>query len=292
VIPQAAILAPVAVSGRFLVFALRVDADAGDAMKRLASVDLGDAMVLGVGQPLLAALGRSLPGLRPFPVVSGPAATYPSTQGALFAFVAGRDAGETLLSARALRERLGDAFVVEEEVLAFKYADGRDLSGYLDGTENPQAERAVAAALVSGQGPGLDGGSYVAVQRWVHDLAHFASLDAGERDAIIGRRRDTNEEMSDAPASSHVKRTAQESFDPTAFMLRRSMPWGSTSEHGLFFVAYGRTLDAFERMLIRMSGAEDGIADALARFTRPVTGGYYFCPPLRDNRLNLTALGL
>jgi putative iron-dependent peroxidase len=70
------------------------------------------------------------------------------------------------------------------------------------------------------------------------------------------------------------------------------MPWGGVSEHGLYFVAYGESLDRFEQVLTRMVGHEDGIVDGLFSFTRPTTGGYYWCPPLRDGRLDLTALGL
>jgi len=86
-----------------------------------------------------------------------------------------------------------------------------------------------------------------------------------------------------------VKRTA---FEPTAFMVRRSMPWSTTDRQGLEFIAYGRSLDAFERALRHMVGLDDGIADALFTFSRPVTGGYYWCPPLRSDRLDLSALGL
>lgn len=78
-------------------------------------------------------------------------------------------------------------------------------------------------------------------------------------------------------------------------MVRRSMPWGTVAESGLVFVAYGATLDPFERVLARMVGQEDGVPDALFRFTRPVTGGYYWCPPIGatgDATLDLRALGL
>ncbi|MFT3766859.1 MAG: Dyp-type peroxidase [Minicystis sp.] len=120
----------------------------------------------------------------------------------------------------------------------------------------------------------------------------FRALRSEAQDDVIGRERKTNEEMPDAPASAHVKRTAQESFDPPAFMLRRSMPWGGAGEQGLYFVAYGESLDRFERVLARMSGREDGIPDALLGFTRALSGGYYWCPPVRDGRLDLSRLGI
>ncbi|HUL11508.1 MAG TPA: hypothetical protein VLU73_04975 [Methylococcaceae bacterium] len=89
-----------------------------------------------------------------------------------------------------------------------------------------------------------------------------------------------------------VKRTAQEGFEPTAFMVRRSMPWATTDRQGLEFIAYGQSPDAFERVLRHMVGLDDGIADELFTFSRPVTGGYYWCPPLLSDRLNLSVLGL
>jgi putative iron-dependent peroxidase len=134
------------------------------------------------------------------------------------------------------------------------------------------------------------------------ELRCRAALDAPARpfrgderrpaDLSIGRHRAGNEEIDDAPPSAHVKRTAQESFSPPAFVLRRSMPWASGLESGLVFVAFGRSLDAFEAQLRRMLGLEDGIVDALFRFTRPLTGAYYWCPPLADGRLDLRVLGI
>jgi putative iron-dependent peroxidase len=113
-----------------------------------------------------------------------------------------------------------------------------------------------------------------------------------EQDNSMGRRQVDNEELEDAPESAHVKRTAQESFTPEAFVLRRSMPWASDTKHGLVFVAFAHSFDAFEAQLRRMIGAEDGITDALFKFTRPLTGNYFWCPPMRDGRLDLSALGL
>jgi putative iron-dependent peroxidase len=107
----------------------------------------------------------------------------------------------------------------------------------------------------------------------------------------MGRRRSDNEELDDAPESAHVKRTAQESFSPEAFVLRRSMPWTQEMQGGLMFVAFGHSFDAFEAQMRRMIGAEDGIADALFRYTRPITGNFYWCPPMREGKLDLSALG-
>jgi putative iron-dependent peroxidase len=150
----------------------------------------------------------------------------------------------------------------------------------------------VHTAGVHGQGAGLDGGSFVAVQQWLHDFANFERMSPQQQDQAIGRRRSDNLELADAPASAHVKRTAQESFDPEAFVLRRSMPWAEGQRAGLVFVAFAAAYDAFEAQLQRMIGVDDGITDALFGFTRPLGGAYFWCPPLRAGRLDLRALGL
>jgi putative iron-dependent peroxidase len=270
---------------------LAADADVNSLLGRLA-VWHDERAVVGLGESVARAVGRRIEGLHSFEGIAGPGVAVPSTQGALWVFVAGEDAGDVLLRTRNLVSALGSNVVVDEDVPAFSFAGGRDLSGYEDGTENPKGERALEVALVQGQGSGLDGGSFVSVQRWEHDLTRFERLAAGERDAIIGRSRETNDELDDAPAWAHVKRSAQESFEPEAFLLRRSMPYGDVGRNGLYFVAYGAALSAFERILRRMVGLDDGIVDGLFRFTRPRTGGHYFCPPLREGRLDLSAFGL
>ena len=110
-----------------------------------------------------------------------------------------------------------------------------------------------------------------------------------DRDQCVGRRAIDNVELEDAPAWAHAKRTAQESFEPPAYVLRRSMPWSDPNGQGLVFTAFGRSFDAYESLLGRMLGRDDGIVDGLFKFTRPVSGSYFWCPPVRSGRL---ALGL
>lgn len=288
---QPGILAPVPRFGAVLVFDLEPAADPRAALAAVAAEPADANVIVGVGEPLVLAMKRTVPGLRGFPALSGVGVAFPSTQGALWLSLRGEDRGEVLDRAMAIRARLGASCRLSEEVDTFRYKDGRDLTGYEDGTENPVGDAATAAAVVASGGAGVAGGSFVAGQRWVHDLARFRELDAGGRDAVFGRRFADNEEMADAPESAHVKRTAQESFEPPAFMVRRSMPWGTPREHGLYFVSYVESLDRFERVLRRMAGLEDGVVDALLGFTRPVSGGYYFCPPMKGGRLDLSALG-
>lgn len=292
-IHQAPILRPAPAVGAFLIFDLAPGREPRPGLEAVARDAARGDLVVGVGEPLALALGARVPGLRAFPAVAGPGVALPSTQAALVVAIDGEERGAVHDRATEVARSLGPAFVLSDETATFRYRGGRDLTGYEDGTENPKGDAAIEAAIVRGAGPGLDGASFVAVQRWAHDLARFAAKDQAARDATIGRRRDTNEELPDAPPAAHVKRAAQESFDPPAFMLRRSMPWGDVRAHGLVFVAYVASLDRFERVLRRMAGEEDGVPDALFDFTRAVSGGYYFCPPLlpRDGGLDLRALG-
>lgn len=276
----------------YLSFDLAPGGDARAALGRLAGQVDGMHAVAGIGPSIVQALGAHLEGLRPFPALSAPGVDVPATPAALWLWLRGDDRGELLHRARALDAVLTPAFVRREAIDAFQYLDSRDLTGFEDGTENPKDAAAEAAALVRGRGQGWDGSSFVAVQRWVHQLDRFEVMSADQQDLSIGRHRAGNEEIDDAPPSAHVKRTAQESFSPPAFVLRRSMPWASGLESGLVFVAFGRSLDAFEAQLRRMLGLEDGIVDALFRFTRPLTGAYYWCPPLADGRLDLRVLGI
>jgi putative iron-dependent peroxidase len=286
---QPTILLPPTAAGRFITLGLTGDAQPRDVLARLSKLSVGEGLAVGVGDPLAKALGAAVPGLRPFPAVSGPGGSFPSTQGALWLFVGGDDPGEILHRSRRVTQALGDFVRVDEDLPSFVYGGGRDLTGFEDGTENPKGDRAVDVAF--GAGDARTGGSFVATQRWIHDLGGFERLSQKARNDVIGRDLDTNEELASAPLSAHVKRTAQESFDPATFLLRRSMPWGDIREHGLYFVAYAATLDSFERILRRMAGLEDGVSDALLKFSRAVTGGYYWCPPVADGKLDLRALG-
>ncbi|MCC7263049.1 MAG: Dyp-type peroxidase [Candidatus Latescibacteria bacterium] len=289
--PQPGILEPVPSHARYLAFSLRGGHRARQCLHQLAGLVDGREVVAGIGQQLALALGAAIPGLEPFPQYEGTGFALPSTPAALWCWLRGEDPGALVHRSRHLIEALAPTLELASTVDAFVYAGGRDLTGYEDGTENPKGEHALAAALVSGPEDRLEASSYVAVQQWVHDMRTFEAMPLHEQDHSIGRRRSDNQELTDAPPSAHVKRTAQEGFSPPAFVLRRSMPWADSTRAGLMFVAFGASLAAFAAQLRRMSGAEDGIPDALFKFTRPVTGAYFWCPPLRDGRLDLRLLG-
>jgi len=289
---QPGILAPVPSFSRYLEFGAIRDVDPVIGLRHLAMQRFGDAVVVGLGPGLVRGFEQSIKGLRPFPALSGPGCEIPSTQADIWCWVRGTDRGHITHAGRSIAKALQPAFRCDRLVDGFKFDRGLDLTGYEDGTENPKDDDAVDAAITQKAGPGVDGSSFVATQQWVHDLDHFKSLPQPDQDNIIGRRLSDNEELDDAPVSAHVKRTAQESFEPEAFVVRRSMPWADNGGEGLMFVAFGHSLDAFEAQLRRMAGLEDGVVDRLFRFSHPVSGSYFWCPPVKDGKLDLSILGI
>ena len=289
---QAGILQPVPRHGRYLCFALAHGDDAAATLRKLAATVDGEKLVVGLGESLVRSLGRQIDGLRTLQAVTGTGLEVPSTPAALWCWLRGDERGVLLQRARSIEHTLAGGFVLTHTLDGFRHGSGRDLTGYEDGTENPKDDAAVEATVVAGRGRGLDGSSFVAVQQWEHDFSAFEAMPATDQDNAIGRRKSDNEELEDAPESAHVKRTAQESFEPEAFNLRRSMPWTEGRRGGLHFVAFGKSFDAFEAQLKRMVGAEDGIVDALFGFSRPINGAYFWCPPMAGGRLDLSALGI
>jgi putative iron-dependent peroxidase len=297
---QPGILDGVPAVARFVLFNLSHGVDAAaikEALTRLTPLVDGSDVVVGVGPSLVKALGAEIPNLHEFPDFSREGVKVPSTPGVLWCWMRGSDLGDLLHVTRKVQKALAPAFSVQRAIDAFRHAyqeggNGHDLTGFEDGTENPKGEEAEKAAFAHGLGDGLDGSSYVAVQQWVHDLDAFEALGDTEKDHSFGRRLADNEEIEDAPEAAHVKRTAQESFDPEAFVLRRSMPWMAGMQAGLMFVAFGKSHHAYEQQMRRMAGHDDGIVDALFTISKPVNGAFFWCPPMREGRLDLRRLGL
>lgn len=290
--PQSAILDPIPDYARHLFFDLKPTADPRSALQALAAACDGSAVVMGVGVGIAEALGVTVAGLRGFPELTDARPAIPATQHALWLWLRGAEPGNLLLQGHVLEALAAPAFTLVQAIDSFCHQDSRDLTGYEDGTENPKDEAAVEAAIAQGQGAGIDGSSFAAVQQWLHDFPTFDAMPRSEQDNSFGRRRDDNEEIEDAPPSAHVKRTAQEDFEPEAFVVRRSMPWVAGADAGLVFLAFGKSFDAFEAQLRRMTGHDDGISDALFGFTRPLTGGYYWCPPVGVSGIDLEVLGM
>lgn len=288
---QPGILAPIPRHARHLTFSLEPGASPRRALSELSRLADGERTVAGIGESLALALGRNIEGLRAFPAHSGGGLEIPSTPSGLWVWVRGEDRGEIFHRSRVIVGALAPAMRLELTLDAFQHDRSRDLTGYEDGTENPRGAKARKAALV--QAPSrLAGSSFVAVQQWEHQFDRFEAMSPRQRDDAIGRRRSNNEEIAGAPPSAHVKRTAQENFEPAAFVVRRSMPWADGMRAGLVFLSFGSTLDKFEAQLRRMIGGDDGITDALFKFTRPVSGAYFWCPAMRRGRLDLGPLDL
>ena len=280
---QPGILDDVPRAARYLWFDLAPGATRDQAVAALGRIEVGHHVV-GLGPALVSHCRAEIPGLREPVALEGVGVSTPATPTALWVWLRGDDRGDVLHLSRAWEEALLPAFELFDLAEAFRHQEGRDLSGYVDGTENPVGERARRTAITD------DGGSFVAVQRWRHDLAAFGRLSPEARDASIGRRRSDNSEIDDAPASAHVKRTAQEDFEPEAFLVRRSMPWSDPRAEGLVFVAFATSFDPFEAQLRRMVGLDDAVVDALFGFTRPESSAYFWCPPLDGAGLELKAL--
>ncbi len=292
---QSGILQAIPQHALYLTFTLKSDTDtlaAINTLKAVLALVDGEHIVLALGNSLVQLLGGKIDGLRDFKTIEGSQVSLPSTPAALWCWCRAGQREELVHQLRHLRRILSTAFELQQVVDAFKVGTGRDLSGYEDGTENPEDMAAINAAIVQEKPANLNGSSFVAIQQWQHNFIQFEAMSEFEQDNMIGRRKIDNLELEDAPESAHVKRTAQENFTPEAFILRRSMPWANDDNAGLYFVAFGKSFDAFEAQLQRMSGAEDGIVDAVFKFSLPITGAYFWCPPMKGSSLDLSALGI
>lgn len=290
--PQSAILPPSSACARFLVLERRgltpaVLRHALDRFavtrRRLQTQDPAAGLVtaVGFGPALWRELYGSTPaGLRALAPIAGQFA-MPATGGDLFVHIHAQRVDFCFELAQALLQDLGPGAAVQEERVGFRYLDSRDLTGFIDGTENPQRPEARAAAALIAEGE-FAGGSFAFAQRYVHDLDKWHRLSVNAQEQVIGRTKLESMELDDEvrPATSHVSRTVVEEDGEELEILRHSMPYGDAGgERGLFFLAYTRDLSIIDRMLARMFGtAGDGVADRLLHFVTPVSGGYFFVP--------------
>jgi putative iron-dependent peroxidase len=166
---------------------------------------------------------------------------------------------------------------VVDETYGYRYLDSRDMTDFVDGTENPKdAQREEVAIIPEGE---FVGGSYVMVQRFIHNLPSWNRLNVSAQEKVIGRTKPDSIELDDVPAASHVGRVDIKEEGKGLKIVRHSLPYGSVSgEHGLLFIAYCNTLHNFKAMLESMYGETDGKTDQLLRFTKAVTGAYFFAP--------------
>ncbi len=180
-------------------------------------------------------------------------------------------------------ERIRASVELVDEVQSFRYFDDRDLIGFVDGTENPRGEEAVDAVLVRDEDPVFANGSYVIVQKYLHDMAAWNALPVEAQERIIGRKKLSDIELEDSvkPSCAHNALTVIEENGQEKKILRDNMPFGrpALGEFGTYFIGYSRTPRIIEQMLENMFiGLPPGNYDRLLDFSRPVTGTLFFVP--------------
>jgi putative iron-dependent peroxidase len=185
--------------------------------------------------------------------------------------------------ATQIMERIRGAVSAADETHGFRYFDDRDLLGFVDGTENPRGEAALNAALVAGEDPEFAGGCYVVIQKYLHDMSRWNALPTEEQERIIGRKKLSDIELSDAvkPSSAHSALTTIVEDGREIKILRDNMPFGKPGhgEFGTYFIGYSRSPRVTEQMLENMFiGQPPGNYDRLLDFSRAVTGSLFFAP--------------
>ena len=180
-------------------------------------------------------------------------------------------------------EQLGAAVKVVDEVQGFRYFDMRSMVGFVDGTENPEGKKAVDATLIGEEDTAFSGGSYVLVQKYLHDMAGWNALPVETQERIIGRTKLSDIELDDSvkPSSSHSSLTTLTENGEEVKILRDNMPFGrpGAGEFGTYFIAYAKSPAPIEQMLENMIvGRPAGNYDRLLDFSRAVTGGLFFVP--------------
>ncbi|HEY6279348.1 MAG TPA: Dyp-type peroxidase [Streptosporangiaceae bacterium] len=249
--------------------------------------DGGLTCVAGVGSAVWDRLfGGPRPAeLHPFAEVAGASHTAVATPGDLLFHIRARHMDLCFELATQIMDRLSGWVTVEDEVHGFRYFDERDLLGFVDGTENPSGPAAAAAALIGAGDPAFAGGSYVIVQKYLHDMTAWNALPDGEQEQVVGRTKLSNIELPDGikPANSHVAlNTITEADGTERQIVRDNMPFGRAGrgEFGTYFIGYSATPGTTEQMLRNMFvGNPPGNTDRILDFSTAVTGSLFFVPP-------------
>jgi porphyrinogen peroxidase len=209
----------------------------------------------------------------------------PSTQHDALVWLSGSAYDIVFDMARGVVHDLAGQASLAEETSSWSYHHDRDLTGFVDGSENPTLLDAPIAALLPERVPGA-AGSVLLLQKWKHKVAEWEAQSIPQQERIMGRTKLDSIELENKPPDSHVARTDQDEFGN---IFRRNMPYGTVDDHGTVFVGFSRDQRRLSRMLESMAGLVTGTRDALTRFTQPLTGSYYFVPAaeslrrLRDN---------
>ncbi len=281
--PQAGIFALGTSSHAFLEFDLLTDAAPRDLLSALAGLREprttigGVNLVIGFRPELWRdTLDASAPlGLTGFtePVVGTEGFVMPATQHDAFLWLSGSAYDVIFDVARGAISAVSGLACVASEISSWPYRHDRDLTGFVDGSENPSLAEAPGVALVPPGLPGA-GGSILLLQQWTHHAAAWEALTNERQEAIIGRTKPDSVELENKPSSSHVTRTDQ---DEMGKIFRRNMPYGTVTDHGTMFVGFASGQQPLQRMLESMAGLS-GSRDELTRYTTPLSGSYYFVP--------------
>jgi putative iron-dependent peroxidase len=243
-------------------------------------------LVTGIGS---AAWDRLFDGPRPaelhtFVPLDGDRHHAPSTPGDLLFHIRGNSMDVCFELGGRILASMSGAVTVVDEVHGFKFFEMRDLLGFVDGTENPEGPAAIAAVQIGDEDPDFAGGSYVHVQRYIHNMAAWNALSVAEQELVIGRTKLDDIELDDAvkPANSHIALNALTGEDGKALqILRANMPFGTlgSAESGTYYIAYSADPDVTEQMLRNMFiGDPPGNTDRILDFSTAHTGTMFFVP--------------
>jgi porphyrinogen peroxidase len=294
--PQA-VLTPHTEAAIFLV--LTVDPGAEDRLREVLAdvsgirrsvgfrvLEAGLTCVTGIGSELWDRLfGNPRPAeLHPFREAAGPRHTAVATPGDLLFHIRARRLDLCFELAQRLMDRLRTFTRVVDEVHGFRSFDERDLLGFVDGTENPEGGAAQDAVLIGDEDAAFAGGTYVVVQKYLHDLGGWDALSVEEQERVIGREKLSDIELPDdrKPSNSHVALTTIVDEDgEEREIVRFNMPFGTVgaSEFGTYFIGYAKSPTVIEQMLSNMfAGKPPGNYDRILDFSRAVTGNLFFVP--------------
>src|SRR5271154_6098146 len=249
------------------------------------NIEAGLSCIMGIGSDAWDRLfGQPRPAeLHPFREVHSGARHAVSTPGDLLFHIRARHMDLCFELATQIMARIGNAVSPVDEVHGFKNFDDRDLVGFVDGTENPRGEAVADAALVGAEDAAFAGGSYVMVQKYLHDMTGWNALSTEAQEKIIGRKKLSDIELDESvkPTCSHSSLTTVEENGKEMKILRDNMPFGNAAqgEFGTYFIGYCRTPRILEQMLENMFvGRPPGNYDRLLDFSRAVTGNLFFAP--------------
>jgi porphyrinogen peroxidase len=204
----------------------------------------------------------------------------PATQHDVVVWLSGMEYDVIFNTAKAVIGALEAVATVADDTVSWPYERDRDLTGFIDGSENPDLIDAPDVALLPDGHPGA-GGTVLLLQKWVHDSRAWDALSDRQQELVMGRIKLDSVELDDKPEHSHVHSTDQDRF---GHIFRRNMPYGSVTDHGTMFVGFSADQRRLSAMLESMAGVLDGERDALTQYTTPLTGAYYFVPSAESLR--------